>query len=357
MKPFALLALAAALAGCAPAVQHAFVPAPSFTGPRLEDSAFISFDGARLGLTHWDVPGGHPWAVIVGVHGLDDYANAFHLAAPYWARHGIATYAYDQRGFGRSPHRGLWAGDALFTQDLRTITALVRARYPHAVIAVAGESLGGAVAIEAFASRRPPDADRLILLAPAVWGWSSQPLAYKVALWITAHVARSAVLTPPSFVTDHIQASDNRAELIAMGKDPLMLWGARTDALFGLVTTMQHAWSQIGLVRVPTIYMLGAHDEIIPRKPALQAARRLPAGDRSAYYAHGWHLLLRDLHARLVWADVAAFIRDPDGPLPSGAPVIPGAHTMANELPARREAARDDRAVGGEVSLARKGRP
>ena len=119
---------------------------------------------------------------------------------------GIATYAYDQRGFGRSPERGIWGGDTLMTEDLRTITRpdprpLSRTRS----IAVAGESLGGAVAIEAFASDRPPAADRLVLLAPAVWGWSSQPLAYKLALLARRPPgAGQGARRRPSFVTDHI---------------------------------------------------------------------------------------------------------------------------------------------------------
>lgn len=325
MRAFPFLLTILALGACAPVVQRPQLPPPSFQGPRLEGDRFISFDGAALGLSHWDVPRGEPWAVIVGLHGMDDYANAFHLAGPYWAARGIATYAYDQRGFGRSPERGVWGGDKLMMEDLRTFTALIRARYPHAIIAVVGESLGGAVAIEAFASDRPPDADRLVLAAPAVWGWSSQPLAYKVALQAAAHLAPAKVFTPPGFVTEHISASDNEAELEAMGQDPLMIWGARSDALYGLVNTMQHGWNDVGRVRAPTLYLLGEHDEIIPEKPALQAARRLAAGDRTAYYAQGWHLLLRDKQAHNVYDDIAAFVRDPASPLPSGAPPIPGA--------------------------------
>ncbi|MFI4936728.1 MAG: alpha/beta fold hydrolase [Caulobacterales bacterium] len=339
MKRLALLLLLSLLAACAtPLIQHPMIPTPSFQGPRLEEGDFISFDGARLGLTRWDAANGEPWAVVVGVHGMNDYANSFHLAAPYWANQGIATYAYDQRGFGRSPHRGVWAGDALMTQDLRTLTALIRARYPHAIIAVAGESLGGAVAIEAFASAHPPDADRVILLAPAVWGWSSQPFTYKTALWVAARLAGPKVFTPPSFVTDHISASDNTDELIAMGRDPLILWGARSDALYGLVDTMQHASDQIGQVRGPALYLLGAHDQIIPRRPALKAASRLKATDRTAYYSAGWHLLLRDKQAHNVWADIAAFIRDPKAPLPSGAPPIPAQPAEPTAAPPNRQA-------------------
>jgi alpha-beta hydrolase superfamily lysophospholipase len=309
---------------CAPTLQSARHPDPDFAGPHLEADVFVSFDGTRLGLTRWDALGAAPpWAVIVGVHGMNDYANAFHLAAPWWAARGVTTLAYDQRGFGRSAPRGLWAPDALRVEDLRTLVALARAQWPHAVIAVAGESLGGAVAMQAFASDRPPAADRLILLAPAVWGWSDQPLSYRMALWIAARLAPAKVFTPPAFVTNRIWASDNHEELYAMGRDPLMIWGARTDALYGLVDTMQRA--QAAAARqgaAPTLYMYGAHDEIIPKAATLAAVRRLPPAVRTAFYADGWHLLLRDLHANLVWADALAFLRDPAAPLPSGAPPI-----------------------------------
>ncbi|MHB8529600.1 MAG: alpha/beta fold hydrolase [Caulobacteraceae bacterium] len=335
MKRLCALALLALLASCAPALQEAGRPGASFAGPRLGRRAFVSFDGARLGLTQWDAVGGPPWAVIIGLHGMNDYAHAFHMAGSYWASQGITTIAYDMRGFGRSPNRGVWAPDDLNIEDLRTIVALARREYPGAVIAVAGESLGGAVAIEAFASARPPAADRLILLSPAVWGWSTQPVAYKALLWLVAHAAPGEVITPPRWLSGRIWASDNRAELFAMGRDPLMIWGARSDALYGLVTTMQRAFLDIDEVRGPTLYLYGAHDEIIPKRPAYQAAARLPADDRTAFYAKGWHLLLRDRQAANVWRDVVAFIRDPRGDLPSGAPPIPGRRIRPPAVAAR----------------------
>jgi alpha-beta hydrolase superfamily lysophospholipase len=318
-----VLAVCLALASCAPTLQRAGRPPADFAGPRLAPHAFVSFDGAQLGLTEWDAQSGAPWAVIVGAHGMNDYANSFHLAAADWAKRGITTLAYDQRGFGRSPRRGVWATEAVATEDLRTLVALARARYPGAIIAVAGESMGGAVAIEAFASDRPPAADRLILLSPAVWGWSHQPATYATALWLADHFAPGWVVEPPSWLTEKIWATDNIDELRSMGRDPLMVWGARSDALYGLTNAMENAWRETGDLRVPTFYLYGAHDEIIPQRPAFEAAHRLPAGDRTAYYAHGFHLLMRDRQAANVWGDVAAFIRDPAAPLPSGAPSIP----------------------------------
>ena len=297
------------LAACAPLTQRPVQPPTSFQGPRIEADRFVSLDGAKLGLMHWAPQDGEPWAVIVGVHGMNDYANAFHLAAPWWAAHGSETYAYDQRGFGRSPQRGVWGGKELMIEDLRTMVALVRQRHPGAIIAVAGVSMGGSVAIDAFASDRPPEADRLILLAPGVWGWRTQPLPNRLALWIAAHSFRGSVVKPPDFVLQHVRPSDNIEELRAMGRDPLMIWGARPDTLYGLVNLMQDASDDIGRIRAPMIYMSGAHDEIITRKPTFKAVRRLPPQARSAWYAKGWHLLLVDRQAPNVWADVAAFIR------------------------------------------------
>jgi acylglycerol lipase len=322
MKGLLAITLLLCLAACAPTLQHAGKPGLAFSGPRLEADHVVSFDGARLGLSRWAAHG-EPWAVIVGVHGMNDYANAFHLAARYWAGEGITTLAYDQRGFGRSPRRGIWAPDDLRTEDLRTVVALARQAYPRALIAVAGESLGGAVAIEAFASDRPPTADRLILLAPAVWGWRTQPLTYRVALWIAAHTLPGKVFEPPASLVRAVSPTDNRAEMFIMGYDQNMVWGARPDALYGLVTTMDHAWRDVGGLRVPTLYLYGARDRIVPRNATNSAVRRLPSGDRSACYAEGHHLLLRDEQALNVWRDAEAFLRDPGAPLPSAAPPLP----------------------------------
>jgi alpha-beta hydrolase superfamily lysophospholipase len=254
---------------------------------------------------------------------MNDYANAFHFAGEAWAAEGVTTYAYDQRGFGRSPGRGVWAGDDLMTEDLRTVVALVRAKHPNARIAVVGESMGGAVAASAFASDRPPAADRLVLLSPAVWGWKEQPLPYKTTLWFAAKVTPGKVYTPPRWLTNRVSPTDNREELIAMGRDPLMIWGARSDTIYGLVGLMARGSASVGRSPAAALYLYGANDDIIPKNAAFRAAAQLQPPHRSVYYAQGHHLLTRDRQRDVVIADVLAFLRDPTSPLPSGAPSIP----------------------------------
>ena len=313
---------------CRPVIQTAALAQSGFGGPRFEPDVFVSFDATRLPMQVWRAQGAdraqvQPWAVIVGLHGMNDYAAAFGLAGPAWAAQGITTYAYDQRGFGRAPERGVWGGRDLMDADLRTAVALARQSHPHAILAVVGESMGGAVAISAFASRDPPGADRVVLAAPAVWGWGAQPIPYRVALWLAAHVAPGWDLTAPDWLARRIQASDNIAELRRMGRDRNMIFDTRVDAVYGLMNLMQDARVEVGAVRAPVLFLYGAHDEIIPKPAAVYAARELKPQDRSAFYPHGYHLLTRDLDRRLVWEDIVGFIRDPQAPLPSGTPPIP----------------------------------
>lgn len=318
-----LTASAAGLSACAPLAQRPDLAALGFRGARLQDDAFVSFDGVRLGLMRW-LPRGEPDWVVVGLHGMNDYANAYHLAGAWWADRGIATYALDVRGFGRSPERGIWAPTDLVLEDVRALILAVRERHPGAKVALAGVSMGGALAICAMASADPPPVDRLMLFAPAVWGWSNQPLPNRMSLWFTAHLAGDWVVKPPEWLVRNVMASDNIDELRRMGRDPLMIWGARSDTIYGLVGLMEKAWRSTGEIQVPTAWCYGANDHIIPREPTVEAVGRLRPGARTAYYAKGYHLLLVDRQAERVWADAEAFLRDAPGAWPpSGAPPIP----------------------------------
>jgi alpha-beta hydrolase superfamily lysophospholipase len=315
-----------ALAACAPTVQQAMRPPAAYQGPRFDEAGhrFYSFDGAPLGLSVWKPADREPWAVIVGLHGMNDYAEAYYLAGPWWAKEGIATYAYDARGQGRSPNRGVWGGARLLTEDLRTAVALARRDHPGAVIAVVGDSMGAATAIAAFASDDPPAANRLVLVAPAVWGWSTMPRSYAATLWVGAHTFPYRAVTPPKGVQRRITPSDNAEMLRKIGRDRNMLFTTRIDAVYGLVRLMERASDGAGRLKAPTVFLYGAKDQIIPRASAVKAARSLPPDARTALYANGYHMLLRDLQAETVWRDIAAFIRDPDAPFPSGAPPLLG---------------------------------
>jgi pimeloyl-ACP methyl ester carboxylesterase len=127
---------------------------------------------------------------------------------------------------------------------------------------------------------------------------------------------------PPAGVVRHITASDNNVALLRAGRDPHMIWTTRFDTLYGLVNLMQDAADRSANLQGNVLFLYGAHDQIIPRASALACARRLPEHVRTAYYENGYHWLLRDLQAEVVYADILAYLNDAAAPLPSESPPL-----------------------------------
>lgn len=320
LKGLALIMLASFLAACVPTVQRAKIPSPGFSGPSFQDDKFIAHDGAILGLSSWVPETEAPKSIIIALHGMNDYARAFELAGPYWASRGIATYAYDARGFGRSPQRGIWGGQALMLDDMRTAVAVARAKHPNIPVALVGESMGAATILAALGDEVTPEVDRIVLIAPAVWGWSNLPFAYRLSLWVTAHTPVSLrPLNPPRGVVRKIRASDNVAMLQRLGRDPNMLFATRLDAVYGLVGMMERAFKSAHKAPPHTLVLYGSKDQIIPRPSVERTVARLPDHIQSVEYPDGYHMLTRDLQAQRVWSDIAAFIEDPTRNVPSRA--------------------------------------
>lgn len=311
------------LAGIAPPRPASLSAEPA----RFTDTAFVAPDGTRLPLRRW-LPQGGVKAVVLALHGFGDYSRAFAEPATLWARQGIATYAYDQRGFGAAPERGRWVGDGRLALDAVVATRILRRTYPGVPLYLLGESMGGAVAVLAATGALPPrgetmpvaDVDGLVLSAPAVWGRETMDLLPKAALFVAARLFPTMVLTGSGL---RIKASDNLPMLRALARDPLVMKGARVDTIYGLVDLMDDALDAAPRLRLPTLLMYGAHDEVVPRAALTDFTAHLPrdAGrrDRLAYYRHGYHLLLRDLDGADVARDVATWILDRNAPLPSGA--------------------------------------
>ena len=309
-----------AVAACAP-VPGDEAPGPQFATiqpgslplphPAITEAAFTTTDAESLPLRRW-LPDGQPRAVILALHGFNDYSNAFDAPAKIWAAQGVATYAYDQRGFGGAPGRALWPGSEALATDAVTAATLLRAKYPHTPLYLLGESMGGAVAILAATGAtgiRPAAVDGVILSAPAVWTRESMEFLPRMALWAGVRMFPGAVFTGESL---HILASDNIPMLLALGRDPMVIKGARVDTMYGLVDLMDRTIEAAPGLTAPTLLMYGAHDAVIPADPVREFVAALPPDavrhDRFAYYQNGYHMLLRDLEGKKVADDVMAWV-------------------------------------------------
>ena len=300
------------LTGCAPS----FGPTPANSAmPVLAEDSIVARDGTRLPLRRWEAAG-KPRAVIVALHGMSDYSNAFDMPGRNWAKLGITTLAYDQRGFGRSDNPGVWAGANAMRADLVDAVRAARARYPGVPVFALGESMGGAVVLTALASDLSDlNIDGVILVAPAVWSRGDMPLSYRAALFLGAHLVPGMILSNSAasrVVT--IIPSDNVPMLRALGRDPLFQKQTSIGSIYGLVNLMDEARMAPDKITAPppVLFLYGAKDQIIPGKPteaviaALKARPAIPLTVKR--YEHGYHMLLRDLEGDMVDQGAADWI-------------------------------------------------
>lgn len=275
---------------------------PAAVSPRFEADGFHSIDGAVLGLKSWQAE--NPRAVIVALHGMNDYSHMFAGPAEYWAGEGFTTYAVDQRGFGRSPNFGYWIGEETMIADLRAAIAAARRAHPGVPVFALGHSMGAGVILAAEAES-PLGADGIILAAPGVWGGKALPVPYRLASNIAATFAPGKTLTGER--ADR-QATDNIEVLREMYADPLVIKETRVDAILGVTRVMGSAYGGAKHVSGDILFLMGEKDEIIPLKAMEKTAMRLSGDVTFRRYPDGWHMLFRDLQAEKVWRDVADWI-------------------------------------------------
>lgn len=294
----AMVLVLLAAAGCV-----SFPDAPmATTTPKVVDGAIVSMDGVALATEVWAAEA--PRAIIIAVHGMNDYSHAFAGPGAWWAENAsITTYAFDQRGFGNTPEFGRWAGGDTMRADLRAAVGAVRRRHPETPVYVLGHSMGAAVAMAAEADA-PLGADGLVLAAPGVWGGGQMPIFYRATLNLAAAFAPGKTLTGERAAR---QATDNIEILRAMNADPLVIKETRLDAILGVVRVMGKGAKEAGGVTADVLYLIGEKDEIIPLDALEKTYRKLENAELRRY-PDGWHLLFRDLQAERVWRDIADWI-------------------------------------------------
>lgn len=284
--------------------------------PELRHNAAVMADGYVLPLTVWQAAGASN-AVVLGLHGFNDYRMGYAPVGAYLASRGITFYAYDQRGFGGTSHRGMWAGEEALTSDVRTMITLLRERHPGVPVYLMGESMGGAVALAALA-KFDIEVNGTVLIGPAVWARHTMPYLQRFALWLMAHTRPAGMVTGKGLA---IWPSDNREMLRRFSRDPLVIKGTRFDALYGITDLMDEALGNSAKLDVPALILYGAQDQIVPKLPTCRMLASLPRDNkkwRLVYYAKGYHMLTRDLQGETVLNDIAAWIEDREAALPSG---------------------------------------
>jgi acylglycerol lipase len=271
---------------------------------RLGSDQVMTGDGVRLPLASW-LPDGEPVGLVIGLHGYGDHRQAFGVAGPLLARHGMAVFAYDQRGFGETYGRGQWPGTDALIADLAEAVTLLREAHPDLPMVLLGESMGGSVALAGVLEGAVAGVDALILAAPGVRA-ADTPLRqlHDLALrlgalalpWVAVELRRGA---RPWLVA---------GESERLADDPSILRELRVGTYDGLIELADRASEPPRQSIPPTLILFGELDGTVRREAIDELARRLGEPATLRRYADRHHLLLHEEGIETLVADCVAWL-------------------------------------------------
>jgi acylglycerol lipase len=272
--------------------------------PVQQEEMFEGAGAVQLFARSWR-PTGMTRGVFVIVHGFRAHSGQYLAVAEELVQNGLAVYAMDLRGHGKSDGERYWV-DSFddYVADLERFMAIVRAREPGTPLFLFGHSVGGVVA-SLYAARHQQELAGLI----------SEDFAFE--------------LPPPEFALAIIKGLSHvvpHAHVLnlpdaAFSRDPAVVESMRTDPL--IVHTPGPSQTLAAMVRadvelkqripdlsLPVLIIHGTADTAVKPHGSLRFFDDVGSDKTLKLYDGFYHDPLHDLGKERVMADLVAWVTD-----------------------------------------------
>ncbi len=248
-----------------------------------------------------------PKTVLVIVHGLSEHKGRYFRLQNDLARAGFGSYAYDQRGFGRSDGPRTYVERYTdFFLDLKEVIGFVRRAHPGSKVVILAHSFGGAVAAT-FCIDHPAEGDGLVLSAPA---YDVPSLPFRLELL--------SYLMNPFFPTRSIRYQSDPhllshdPEIGAAFKSDPLVQSAGTPRFymeFRKMNARLHRFA--GKIVVPTLILQGSEDGIVIPRGARLLYERIGAQRKKLIWYEGfYHEVFNEIGRERVIGDLIGWLEE-----------------------------------------------
>jgi acylglycerol lipase len=284
-------------------------------GGDAEHGVLRAADGVELHYLRWCSGPSPPWATVLFLHGVASHGGWFAETAADLDAMGVAVYAPDRRGSGRSGgRRGHLDRYERALDDVDQVVRLVSARHPGTPLFLAASSWAAKLGV-VYAGLRPRALSGLLLLGPGLLPTvrlSPARQLMAVAGHLVAPTARLRIpLTPELYTT-------NPRYLEAIRADRLRLLTATTRFFWEtgrLDRRRQHAAAGLEL---PLLLLQGEDDAMMDVAATRHWFSRLGVEDKTyRSYPGAGHTLDFEPDRSRYLADMVGWLSDR---VPSGSP-------------------------------------
>lgn len=274
------------------------------------EGTFPAHQGLELYYQSW-LPGGARRAVMAIVHGAGDHSGRFARLVQPLAEQGIGSYAFDLRGFGRSPgKKGHINGWDEYREDVRLFLGLIEEKIPGTPLFLFGYSLGAAIVLD-YVLRSPQKLRGAILSGTPI-----EPVGVATPLQIA--LARLLSRAWPGFTIlrsgDLNGVSRDAEVLAALRVDPLhhdfvtARWGTEAMAVTDWIR------GQAKMVRLPLLFLHGGDDPFNAVGGVNRFYEQIPYPIKALkVYSGSRHETHNDLDHAKVAVDICEWIMDQSG--------------------------------------------
>ncbi len=268
------------------------------------DGSFQSGSGANSFYRCW-APA-EPRAVLLLAHGLAEHSGRYGEFASYFADAGIAIYALDFPGHGRSDgKRGHVRDFQEYTDAVGALLSLARQAHPSIPFVIFGHSMGGLIAAD-FLLQHQDEFVAAVLTGPAIQA-PQQPS--DVVLLINRMIAAVA----PRLGVMQLDASGVSRDpqvVIDYENDPLVFRGKVTARLVTeLFAAMKRVVANAVSIRLPLLIMHGSVDSLTAVEGSKLLYEKVSSGDKKIVIYDGlYHEILNEPEKQDVITDILQWL-------------------------------------------------
>jgi len=269
----------------------------------MTEGSFEGVGGVTIFTREWQ-PAGKPHGVVVISHGLNAHSGLYEWAAQQFTSNGLAVYALDHRGRGRSEGERFFVEKfSDWTEDLATFIDIVKSREPGLPVFLLGHSAGGVIASGYTLAHQDEIAGLIV-----------EDIAYQ----IPAPDIALAILKGVSKVAPHAHVlklknedfSRDPAVVAALNADPLIAGEKQpSETVAELVRADELLKKNFQKITLPLLILHGTADKVTKPHGSQEFYEKTGASDKTLKLYEGhFHDLLADIGKQQVMADIQAWI-------------------------------------------------
>jgi len=269
----------------------------------MTEGSFEGVGGVTIFTREWQ-PAGKPHGVVVISHGLNAHGGLYEWAAQQFTSNGLAVYALDHRGRGRSEGERFFVEKfSDWTEDLATFIDIVKSREPGLPVFLLGHSAGGVIASGYTLAHQDEIAGLIV-----------EDIAYQ----IPAPDIALAILKGVSKVAPHAHVlklknedfSRDPAVVAALNADPLIAGEKQpSETVAELVRADELLKKNFQKITLPLLILHGTADKVTKPHGSQEFYEKTGSSDKTLKLYEGhFHDLLADIGKQQVMADIQAWI-------------------------------------------------